>query len=58
MRIEEGPRGKVTKFISGDDIEDDFMMDDIRSGDNNKSANSNNGNVKTTKKDPKVVFFN
>ncbi|XP_022641333.1 cold shock protein 1 [Vigna radiata var. radiata] len=58
MRIEERPRGQVTKFISGDDIEDDFMIDDIRSGDNNKSANSNDVNVTAKKKDPKVVIFN
>ncbi|KAK7357330.1 hypothetical protein VNO80_16614 [Phaseolus coccineus] len=58
MRIEERPRGKVTKFISGDDIEDDFMVDDTHSADNNKSAKSKDGNVKPKKKDSKVVIFN
>jgi len=58
MRIEERPRGQVTKFISGDDIEDDFMKDDIHSADNNKLAKSKDGNVKPKKKDPKVVIFN
>ncbi|KAE9589060.1 hypothetical protein Lal_00000075 [Lupinus albus] len=49
--------GKVTKFVSGDDIEDDFVTDDINSGDKNKSSKSNEGDVKP-KKGPKVVVFN
>ncbi|KAK7270494.1 hypothetical protein RIF29_23677 [Crotalaria pallida] len=45
--------GQVTKFVSGDDIEDDFVADDINSGDNNKSTKSKDGDVKP-KKGPKV----
>ncbi|KAK7279948.1 hypothetical protein RJT34_25009 [Clitoria ternatea] len=45
------PRGKVTKFVSGDDYEDDFMTDDIHRGDKNNSA------IKP-KKVHKVVNFN
>ncbi|TKY51302.1 hypothetical protein E2542_SST22812 [Spatholobus suberectus] len=59
MRIEERPSGQVTKFVSGDDIEDDFMTDDIHSGDKSKSVKSTDGHVKPKKKKgPKVVNFN
>ncbi|KAL2324533.1 hypothetical protein Fmac_023591 [Flemingia macrophylla] len=57
FRAEVRPCGKVTKFISGDDIEDDFMTDDIQSVDKKKSAKSTDGHVKP-KKGPKVVNFN
>ncbi|XP_061369523.1 uncharacterized protein LOC133312368 [Gastrolobium bilobum] len=57
IRNEERPRGQVTKFISGDDSEDDFMTEDINSGDKNKSSKSKDGHVKPKKKGPKVVNF-
>ncbi|KAJ1391048.1 Zinc finger, CCHC-type [Sesbania bispinosa] len=60
MRTEVRPSGQVTKFVSGDDMEDDFMTDDIYSGDKNdknKSSKSKDGHVKP-KKGPKVVNFN
>ncbi|XP_027363009.1 DNA-binding protein HEXBP-like [Abrus precatorius] len=57
IRTGERPSGKVTKFGSGDDIEDDFMADDMCSGDKNKSAKSKDGHVKPKKKGPKVVNF-
>lgn len=58
MRIDERSRGQVTKFVSGDDMEDDFMTEDIHSGDKNKSAKLTDGHVKPKKKGPKVVNFN
>lgn len=54
MRIEERPRGQVTKFVSGDDMEDDFMIDNINSGD----KKSKDRHEKPKKKGPKVVNFN
>lgn len=58
MRNEERPMGQVTKFVSGDDIEDDFMTDDIHSGDKKKPAKSTEDHVKPKKKEgPKVVNF-
>ncbi|KAG4397905.1 hypothetical protein GLYMA_10G235200v4 [Glycine max] len=59
MRIDERPMGQVTKFVSGDDIEDDFMTDDIHSGDKKKLAKSTEDPVKPKKKKegPKVVNF-
>lgn len=56
LRTDERPRGQVTKFVSGDDMEDDFMTDDINSGDKNKSSDSKDGHAKP-KKGPKVVNF-
>ncbi|KAG4998239.1 hypothetical protein JHK85_029678 [Glycine max] len=50
MRIDERPMGQVTKFVSGDDIEDDFMTDDIHSGDKKKLAKSTEDPVKPKKK--------
>ena len=59
MRTKERPSGQVTKFVSGDDIEDDFMTDDTYSGDKSKSSKSKDSNVmKPKKKGPKVVNFN
>lgn len=58
MRTEVRPCGQVTKFISGDDIEDDFMADDMHSADKKKSAKSTDCHVKPKKKGPKVVNFN
>lgn len=57
IRNQERPSGQVTRFVSGDDIEDDFITDDISSGDKNKSSKSKDGHVKP-KKGPKVVNFN
>lgn len=54
-RTEERPSSH-TRFVSGDDMEDDFMADDINSGDKNTSSNSKDGHVKP-KKGPKVVNF-
>ncbi|MED6143434.1 hypothetical protein PIB30_006008 [Stylosanthes scabra] len=56
LRREQRPCGTVTKFTSGDDIEDDFMTDDMNSGDKDKSSKSKDGQVKP-KKGPKVVNF-
>jgi len=47
MRNEERPMGQVTKFVSGDDIEDDFMTDDIHSGDKKKASKVNRRPCKT-----------
>ena len=49
--ISEMARGKLTKFVSGDDLEDDFMADDTQ-------KNSEESNLKSKKKQgPKVVNF-
>uniref|UniRef100_A0A5B7AQB5 Putative zinc finger CCHC domain-containing protein 9 n=1 Tax=Davidia involucrata TaxID=16924 RepID=A0A5B7AQB5_DAVIN len=62
----ERPRGQVTKFFSGDDLEDDFVTDDTNNGNKDKSSESKGGpasdfkdnNVKPKKKQgPKVVNF-
>ncbi|KAL1340052.1 hypothetical protein AAHE18_U090000 [Arachis hypogaea] len=53
---EQRPCGTVTKFVSGDDIEDDFMIDDINNRDKDKSSKSKDGQAKP-KKGPKVVNF-
>ncbi|KAI4347552.1 hypothetical protein L6164_008357 [Bauhinia variegata] len=37
---EERPSGWVTKLLSGDDLQDDFMTDDINSGAREKSTKS------------------
>ncbi|KAG4909862.1 hypothetical protein JHK87_055978 [Glycine soja] len=56
MRIEERPMDQVTKFVSEDDIEDDFMAYDIHSGDKKKPAKSTEDHVKPKKKEgPKVL---
>ncbi|KAL7254061.1 hypothetical protein ACSBR1_008413 [Camellia fascicularis] len=65
---EETPRGQVTKFVSGDDLDDDFITEDEHSSKNNKSSESKGGpgtatdfkdkNVKSKKKQgTKVVNF-
>lgn len=63
---DERPRGQVTKFISGDDLEDDFMAEDTYGGKKDKStepkagsaSNSQGSNLKSKKKKgPKVVNF-
>ncbi|XP_041008576.1 uncharacterized protein C683.02c [Juglans microcarpa x Juglans regia] len=63
---DERPRGRVTKFVSGDDIEDDFLTDDTNSGNKDKSSESKvssasgskESNVKPKKKqEPKIVNF-
>ncbi|KAB1210678.1 hypothetical protein CJ030_MR6G009118 [Morella rubra] len=62
----EMPRPKVTKFISGDDLEDDFLNNETLNGDKDKSSGSKVGSasesteshVKPKKKQgPKVVNF-
>lgn len=59
-------RGKVTKFSSGDDLDDDFVMGEAYSDNKNKPSESKGGpasdskanNVKAKKKQgPKVVNF-
>ena len=55
LRTDERPSGQVTKFVSGDDMDDDFTTE-VKSEDKNKSAKSEDGNVKP-KKGPKVVNF-
>lgn len=61
--LKDKPRGKLTKFISGDDLKDDFMMEDKDDKPNKSSkvdANSGlregNGSVKK-RQCPKVVNF-
>lgn len=49
----ERPRNKVTNFVSGDDLEDDFIADEVSNVD--KSSKSKNVNEKA--KGPKVVNF-
>ena len=62
----ERPRGKVTKFVSGDDLEDDFFNDDTHSGNKDMSSESKAGSasdykescVKPKKKQgPSIVNF-
>lgn len=55
LRTDERPSGQVTKFVSGDDMDDDFTTE-VKSEEKNKSAKSEDGNVKP-KKGPKVVNF-
>ncbi|KAL5568004.1 hypothetical protein UlMin_024579 [Ulmus minor] len=64
--IEDWSRGKVTKFVSGDDLEDDFMINDTQVGKKNKStepkagsaSDSQETHLKSKKKQgPKVVNF-
>lgn len=59
-------RGKVTKFSSGDDLDDDFVMGEAYSDNKNKpseskgdpASDSKANNVKAKKKQgPKVVNF-
>ncbi|KAK6936867.1 Zinc finger, CCHC-type [Dillenia turbinata] len=52
--FEERPREQVTRFVSGDDLDDDFMTGDI-SGD--RGANVPESHEKSKKKGPKVVTF-
>lgn len=62
---EERPAGKVTRFVSGDELDDDFMTENIhsRKKDNSSdskvgSTDSKDGHVKSKKKQgPKVVNF-
>lgn len=64
--ITDKPRGQVTKFISGDDLDDDFMAEDTHVGDKDQSSDVQLGpasdlksnDVKPKKKQgPKVVNF-
>lgn len=62
--IEERPRGQITRFISGDDLEDDFMAGDTFSGNKDTSsepmtpAPDSKRNVKLkTRQGTKVVNF-
>nr|GLL28168.1 DNA-binding protein HEXBP-like [Ipomoea trifida] len=48
FKIDETPTGKVTKFTSGDDLEDDFMIDERNEDSSAKSKK---------KQGPKVVNF-
>ncbi|RYQ94038.1 hypothetical protein Ahy_B09g100239 [Arachis hypogaea] len=57
LRNEQRPCGTITKFVSGDDIEDDFMTDDINNRDKDKSSKSKDGQAKPKNKGPKVVNF-
>ncbi|CAI8604476.1 unnamed protein product [Vicia faba] len=56
LRTDERPKGQVTKFVSGDDMEDDFTSQATENDEKNKSAKSKDVNVKP-KKGPKVVNF-
>lgn len=63
-RLEDRPTGKVTKLTSGDDLDDDFMMEDAHKGDAEEPINEKipslvpESNEKTKKKQgPKVVNF-
>lgn len=59
------PTGRVTKFVSGDELEDDFMVKDTPTSSKKKKAElkdshttySKDGNVKPKKQGPKVVNF-
>ncbi|KAI4351737.1 hypothetical protein L6164_006062 [Bauhinia variegata] len=51
---EEMPSAQVTKFVSGDDLEDDFGTDEISGADKDKSTKSQDSK---RKKGPKVVNF-
>lgn len=61
--IEDRPRGKVTKFISGDDLDDDFTVDDTlgklaESKVDPDASDLKDNHVKPKKKQgPKVVNF-
>lgn len=61
---EDRPRPQVTRFIGGDDLEDDFVMDTTSTHKKHKVSASaadhscqNDGEVKPKKKGPKVVNF-
>lgn len=55
---EDRPRNQVTKLVSGDDLEDDFMDDDFSNADKDKSSKSKDVNEKPKKKKgPTVVNF-
>lgn len=60
------PKGQVTKFVSGDELDDDFMVKATptsskkkKSADSkvNHTTDSKVGNVKPKKQGPKVVNF-
>lgn len=59
------PRRQVTKFVSGDDLEDDFDIEDTSEPSKTKSSNTKvaavtevqNNNVISKKQGPKVVNF-
>lgn len=63
--FEDRPRPQVTKFVSGDDLDGDFVIEETSSGNKGKSASkvgsasdSKEGNVKSKKKEgTKVVNF-
>lgn len=55
LRTNERPIGQVTKFVSGDDMEDDFTAAQIKD-DKSKPSKLKDDNVKP-KKGPKVVNF-
>ncbi|KAK2983507.1 hypothetical protein RJ640_023041 [Escallonia rubra] len=61
FRMDATPRGKVTKFFSGDDLEDDFAMEDTQIGGSEEVAPTSDlkdKDVKPKKKQgPKVVNF-
>ncbi|CAI9092226.1 OLC1v1027415C1 [Oldenlandia corymbosa var. corymbosa] len=58
FKIDEIPRNQVKKFVSGDDLEDDFMTVKASTDENDKISDSNTKNVKSkTKKGTKVVNF-
>ncbi|KAJ0098300.1 hypothetical protein Patl1_20125 [Pistacia atlantica] len=55
--FEDMPRGQVTKFVSGDDLDGDFVIEETSSGNKDKSASKvgpvsdfKDGNVKSKKK--------
>ncbi|KAK1554855.1 hypothetical protein Q3G72_018374 [Acer saccharum] len=54
MRFDELPRGKVTKFTGGDDLDDDFMTEVAHSVNNDKSSVSKD--VPISESDPKEVI--
>lgn len=55
---ENRPRPQVTRFISGDDLEDDFLMDDTSDKKHKLSASAADpSEVKPKKKGPKVINF-
>lgn len=63
-RLEDRPTGQVTKLTSGDDLDDDFTMEDAHTGDAEQPADEKipslvpESNEKAKKKQgPKVVNF-
>lgn len=51
------PQGQVTKFVSGDDLEDDFLTEDKDKEPVSDLKDDNNVKPKKKKQGPKIVKF-